>query len=347
MLCIYYPISDVINKGNISNEERMELLESYSKCMNSNFKDLTKEAKDRRKDLQDILLNNLTFKSLDASSSLIEAGQTVCDKIVYDLCGYLLYARCSLIYKMTNNCEACLSSLVTKKQLLPETFYAGELVAVRERYGGLKYCTPNMFTLFTYVEKCLQEHLDSDQAYVRDSFSIVIEKISQLSLPSIACTMHREELIPRLIYEYVVFRYRFHAKQEKKIRIEKLQSKRKTLRKLSKLVPAPKAKGKNQNKKSSKEPVVLTTDPEILVETVSAVETASVETVSTVETVSVSVPVETISVPVKAKRGRPRTKGVAKSAVTVEPLRSSKRKKAKIVEEPTKKRKFSNSKAQE
>lgn len=77
MLCIYYPISDVINKGNISNEEKMELLESYSKCMNSNFKDLTKEAKDRRKDLQDILLNNLTFKSLDASSSLIEAGQTV------------------------------------------------------------------------------------------------------------------------------------------------------------------------------------------------------------------------------------------------------------------------------
>lgn len=216
----------------------MILLESYSKCMRFNFKEISKEAADRRKHLQDILLNNLCFKSsFDLPSDFGEFHH-----IVYDLCGYLLYARRKLIEKLTNNCLNCKNSLETKKELLPENLYAGKLVEIRERFGGLKYCTPNMFSVFSEVEKTIQGHFHSESAYVRDSFSLVMEQISHLTLPEICCNLHREILVPRLIYEYVVIRYRFQAKQEKKQRLEKSKSARKEKRKLSKMAVAPSAK---------------------------------------------------------------------------------------------------------
>ena len=243
MLCIYYPLSDVVKNGNISNEERMTLLESYSKCMQYNFKEITKEAGDKRKDLQDILLKNLCFKSSECSATV--ANTT--DHIVYDMCGYLLYARNNLIFKLTGNCKECRLSLETKRSLLPADFYGGKLVEIRERYGGLKYCTPNMFEVFKAVEMEIQQPFNSEAAYVRDSFDIIIEKISQLTIPAICCTLHREVMVPRLIYEYVVFRYRFHAKQERTRRLELSKSIRKGKRKLSKLAKAPASKKKKNS----------------------------------------------------------------------------------------------------
>ena len=238
MLCIYYPLSDAVNKGNISDCERMILLESYSKCMRFNFKEISKEAAARRKHLQDILFNNLCYKSSCVLPSIFREF----DHIVYDLCGYLLHARAKLIGKLTNNCQNCQISLETKKELLPKDFYAGKLVEIRERFGGLKYCTPQMFSLFSEVEKAIQEHFHTEDAYVRDSFTLVMEKLSKLTLPEIGCNLHRETLVPRLIYEYVVIRYRFQAKQEKKQRLEKSKSARKGKRKLSKMAVAPSAK---------------------------------------------------------------------------------------------------------
>lgn len=220
---MYYPLSDVVKNSNISNDVRMTLLESYSKCMMYNFKEITKEAADKRKDLQDILLKNLCFKSSEGGATVADTT----DHIVYDLCNYLLYARSNLILKITENCQACRLSLETKKSLLPSNFYAGKLVEIRERYGGLKFCTPNMFEVFKAVETDIQQHLNSESAFVRDSFDIIIEKISQLTLPAICCTLHREVMVPRLIYEYVVFRYRFHAKQERKRRLDLSKSIRK------------------------------------------------------------------------------------------------------------------------
>ena len=219
----------------------MTLLESYTKCMNHNFKDISREAAEKRKDLQDILFKNLCFKA----SGDLPVTSNGFDHIVYDLCGFLLYARSKLIDKITDNCRTCKTSLETKKELLPKDFYAGKLVEVRERFGGLKYCTPNMLTLFCEVEKTIQDHFHTEDGYLRDSFGLVIEQISKLTLPAIGCTLHREVLVPRLIYEYVVIRYRFQAKQEKKDRLEKSKSARKGKRKLSKIVKSPAKKLKS------------------------------------------------------------------------------------------------------
>ena len=292
MLCIYYPLSDVVKRGNITPEERMTLLESYSHCMKHNFKEITKEAADRRKDLQDILLKNLCFKSEsenNSSTSAINGCETSTDNIVYDLCGYLLYARSNMIAKLTDSCKNCTAKLETKRDLLPKDFYAGKLVEIRERYGGLKYCTTIMFEAFKEIEKQIQRHLQSENAYLRDSFSTVIESISHLTLSEIGCTLHREILAPKLIYEYVVFRYRFHAKQEKKIRLEKSKSDRKGKKKLSKLAKAPSTKKIKSTDQNESNLVVVLPSPSTneLNNPVNVKRKKPVKTVTATETVPV------------------------------------------------------------
>ena len=260
MLCIYYPTKDMVNNGNISNEERMHLLTSYSDCMRANFKDRTKEAADKRKHLQDILVDGLCFRQVDKSESGADLSKSAID-IVYDLCGLIIHIRSALIAKITNNCQVCFKSLCTEKDLLSPDFYSHSLVSVRDK-GGLKYCTPDMATTFNAVERVIQQQFDSPNAYLSDSFENVIDQLAKLKLPPLGCTMHRPELVSRLIYEYVVLRYRFEAKQQKHKMLSKSKGDRLAKKKLSKIctpsnsVNPPKTKKAIRTPKNCTSPVV-------------------------------------------------------------------------------------------
>jgi hypothetical protein len=93
-----------------------------------------------------------------------------------------------------------------------------------------------MFGLFLAVENELTRHFESPSGYMRDSFELVIDKIASLgNLPTIACTLHREKLIPLLVYHYIVIRYRFEAKQKKITDLSEAKAARHSKRKLGKL----------------------------------------------------------------------------------------------------------------
>lgn len=235
MLCIYYPASDIVNNGNISNEERMVLLTSYKECMIRNFKENTKAAAEKRKHFQDQLLNGLYYRSLGRCVNDEEHLTEASSHTVYDLCGFLLHARCALIKKLTENCSSCWASIATTKELLPSNFHESAFVALRD-FGGLKYCTPSMSGVFKCVESILQAHFKSEQAYISDSFDTVIEKISSMeeSVPEIFCKLHREFAAPRIIYEYVVIRFRFEAKRRKHALLDE-KAARQAKRKLAKM----------------------------------------------------------------------------------------------------------------
>jgi hypothetical protein len=61
----------------------------------------------------------------------------------------------------------------------------------------------------------LMKHFNETENYIRDSFERVISKASKLTLYSICCPAHREILLPSLIYDYNVIRFRFQAKWKK------------------------------------------------------------------------------------------------------------------------------------
>jgi len=143
-----------------------------------NFREHTKAAADKRKDLQDILLNGLCFRDdYDKETELDKSSV----HIVNDLCGFLLHARQSLIDKITNSCATCMATLRTERNLRPPEFYGGALVAIRERYGGLKYCTEEMASVFSAVESILQTHFKSASCYISNSFEKVSDSIYYLT----------------------------------------------------------------------------------------------------------------------------------------------------------------------
>jgi hypothetical protein len=91
-----------------------------------------------------------------------------------------------------------------------------------------------MFNVFFEVEKIVSAHVESDQVYVRDSFEQVIGQLAELKLEDlIGCSIHRENLVPDLIFEYVVLRFRFQEECAKEL-MARDNAARNVLRKLTK-----------------------------------------------------------------------------------------------------------------
>ena len=95
----------------------------------------------------------------------------------------------------------------------------------------------------------MHSHFQSDDAYIRDSFLLAWEKLKELKLPTVCCVAHRNETVPKLIFEFVVIRYRFQARwftnQNNSTKLAQHAH-----RKLSKLVGG--IKGKQATKKKAK-----------------------------------------------------------------------------------------------
>lgn len=234
MLCIYYPINYQIKNGNVDNDNDMTLLTSYKECMLQKFKQNTEEAKNLKLEMMEILEENFTYTNDEEDAVLkenevTEEQNSTSHHITYDLCGFLLHARQSMI-----TCKDCWKSLQVKKEDLPKEFVNDVLVRQRD-CGGLKWASPNLFTTIKTVEKILDEHFETPLGYVRDSFEDVIFKIGNQKIPPICCDTHREKLVPKLIYEYLVIRFRFKGKNFTNTELSNKKTERHDQRKKGKL----------------------------------------------------------------------------------------------------------------
>ena len=133
--------------------------------------------------------------------------------MVYNLCEYVLYSRKSLL-----KCEACVKTLQTEFELLPQDFYDHVATSRRERHGGLKFCTPAMFKVFLCVEDSYRKEVDLSSHQIRDWFERTMDAFSDLRRNAheeitICCDEHRKEVLPNLILEYLVMRNFFSVKE--------------------------------------------------------------------------------------------------------------------------------------
>ena len=92
-----------------------------------------------------------------------------------------------------------------------------------------------MFRAFAVIENEISTHFERPDAFISDTFSHVIFRISELILPEICCAEHKEQLMASLIYNYVVLRFRFEAKQKREKEHREGKASRHKNRKLGKL----------------------------------------------------------------------------------------------------------------
>lgn len=232
MLSVYVPVRNVlrVQDGNVDEEERMQILTKYKKCMLESFRDNVQKAEEMRNNLKDELLKGLIYSNESEVNATPEALDLVQSNATYYLCGYLLHTREDHI-----NCVQCMNSLTTTENELPSSFYAAHVTSLKSK-GFLRFASLGTFYTFAKVERILQDHFRSSSAYVRDSFQQTIREVAQdgLNLPNIGCEKHREQLIPFLIYEYIQVRYHIEAKRYKNEVLHKLKEDQQKLRKLSK-----------------------------------------------------------------------------------------------------------------
>lgn len=215
----------------------MELLTSYRDFMIAKFKENVKEANDFRLGLQEILEDGLAhgdekicYRIPTFYEDGIEQFDTTNDHIVNDLAGYILHARQRMI-----QCKDCWKTLATSKENLPGDFLENAYTDFKDR-GCLKWATPNFYYTISAVEKILDDQFKKTESYVKDSFEDVITKLSSLTLPTVCCEKHRKGLIPKLVFEYVVIRFMFKARQGKNVVLTQVSTQRHTNMKMSKLI---------------------------------------------------------------------------------------------------------------
>ncbi len=232
MLSVYSPVKTILRvNGNIDNEERMTMLTTYKNCMVKSFKENAEGAAAMRNNLKDELLKGLVYstechRKSESSLDLVQSNA------VYYLCGYLLHSRAPQI-----NCQSCIDSLSSPENELPSDFYASYMTSLKTK-GGLLFASLGMFHTFAKVERMVQDHFKGGDAYIRDSFELIIRKIAGkgLTLPNICCDSHRNEMVPFLIYEYIEIKYHLESKRLKVELVEKAKKEQHKLRKLSNMV---------------------------------------------------------------------------------------------------------------
>jgi hypothetical protein len=230
----YIPVRNALKiDGNVDDEERMHLLTSYKDCMLKKFRDNVKEAKVFRNNLKDFLLKGIISSSSNQSINSKDELDLVQANSTYYLCGYIVHTRASQI-----SCDSCLDSLLTEENELPSDFYAAFITSMKS-LGYLRFASVPMYYAFSKVERLLQLHFQSENAYLRDSFDSIISTVAENGIggiPNICCSRHKEKTIPFLILEYIEIRYHIEAKRYKKDVLQKLKTKQPKLHKLSRMV---------------------------------------------------------------------------------------------------------------
>lgn len=187
ILSLYSPTKLQVSGGNIDNEEDMRVLETYKNCLLSKFKNCEKEAAQVRASLEDQLFSELEIRYIDKMPE--QPVDEIKDELIYDLCGYLLHTRRSVL-----QCDDCKNRLLTQLEDLRATFLAAEFTASRT-YGGLKFASEEMFMVFKSVEAEIESHFhDKDHIYVTDTYQEVISRISKINVIKLFCDNHTDSL---------------------------------------------------------------------------------------------------------------------------------------------------------
>jgi hypothetical protein len=232
---MYVPVRNALCvHGNIDDEERMHILTTYKDCMLKSFRENAKEAAAICKNLKDTLLKgiissteNQKTDSAENELDLVQANST------YYLCGYIIHTRAPQI-----SCESCIASLLRLENELPSDFYAAFITSMKSiRY--LRFASLKMFYAFSKVERLLQNHFQSDRAFIRDSFDHIIAAVANDGMggfPNICCPEHNQKTVPFLIFEYIEIRYHIEAKRYKNHVLRQLKTKHQKLHKFSLMV---------------------------------------------------------------------------------------------------------------
>ena len=207
ILSLYNNCKTSVRNGNVDNEEKMELLVAYKRCLVDKFKECESERVQVKLAFKEQLLSELAIRYVD---SIKEDGlaDITRDQLVYDLCGYLLKTR-----KHVLDCPACALLLkVDSVEELPVDFHACDYTIERS-YGKLKLASVDMFKTFREVEIAITECFDKkgDHIFARDSYEVALTKISECNLISVCCSKH-DDVLPFLVMEYVQIRFHFEAK---------------------------------------------------------------------------------------------------------------------------------------
>lgn len=150
---MYVPVRNALRiGGNIDDEERMEILTSYKTCMLKTFKDNVKEAADMRNNLKDHLLNGIIYSCENERLSADDDLDLVQSNATYYLCGYIIHSREAQI-----GCEACLATLLTTENELPNNFYAAFVTSMRSK-GFLRFSSLGMYYTFAKVSVIIIIH---------------------------------------------------------------------------------------------------------------------------------------------------------------------------------------------
>ena len=163
-----FPFKYTVKAGNIDRGERLSILISYKDCLRQKCYKTTKEARNLKQDMKDVILEALclnpkinemskpsekwnlqettidisevTYPTLAQVESMPQTQQVDIDKqlfaetvtrdTVYQICGYLLYTRRRLL-----KCLECLPIMQTKEELLPADFYHHCLTDIKSKAG--------------------------------------------------------------------------------------------------------------------------------------------------------------------------------------------------------------------
>ena len=218
-----------VSGGNVDNEDELQVLVKYKKCLVDRFKDIEEGRKQAKLSLKDQLLTELSIRYLDQidkdeSSYKTDDGHGR----RYDICGYLLHSRCEVL-----ECPKCKSLLKTEESELPESFSPANNTLTRT-YGYLKLASVQMFECFKKVESLVAKHFSSDDhIYIRDAFEQVINQIGSLHLVPLSCDEH-PDVLPFLMMEYVQIRFYFESKRYRDLNLSKTKTAVHTGNKLAK-----------------------------------------------------------------------------------------------------------------
>ncbi|KAI9563207.1 hypothetical protein GHT06_010665 [Daphnia sinensis] len=219
ILSLYSSTTKVLNRNaNIDQEDQLYNISSYRKCLLDRYKNNTKVLEDLKFSLHDKLLQELSIHFV--TECAITKKATVDDKLVYDICGYLMRTRGYLI----EYCETCKDSVVCDELLLPDDFDAAAYTQLRTK-GGLTFVTVAMFESFRTIEVEVAAHFKNySHVYKSDTFEVCIDAISSSNIHPIFCESHRNQSLPFLVMEYVHIRYFFESKRYRDLHFSKTNS---------------------------------------------------------------------------------------------------------------------------
>lgn len=230
MLSMYFPVKNALRiDGNVDDQEIMHILTSMLKSFKEN---VDKSAKMRNNLNDHLLKGGLIFANESEMAYVKDDLDLVQPNATYYNCSYLVFTR-----KEDINCENCLASLTAEKSEFPSEFYAAPITKLRSK-GFLRLASLAFYYTIAKVERILQKHLQSKDAYITDSFQLVINQVVGEGpiLPPICCEAHRHEKISFLIYEYVQLHYHIEAKRFKNEALQIFKNYQKKHRKMSKMV---------------------------------------------------------------------------------------------------------------